>query len=78
MARCIAAGLTEAPQWTPEESVNCMKINEQMIAGISGRSAPSLKHVVAVSLKDGSDVAAFTDAILSLKEGCAPLVLKAG
>ena len=82
VARCIAAGLTEAPQWTPEESVNCLKINEQMLAGISeGKEAspsPSLKHIVAVSLEDGSDEAAFTEAILSLKEGCAPLVLEAG
>jgi len=84
VARCIAAGLTEAPQWTPEESINCMKINEQMISSItqsakasssSPSPSPSLKHIVAVSLKEGSDVAAFCDAILSLEKSCAPLVL---
>ena len=51
-------------------------ISEEKEAPLS--PSATLKHIVAVSLEDGSDEEAFAEAILSLKEGCAPLVLEAG
>ena len=85
IARCIAAGLLECPQWSQTESVNCLKISEAWLAEINGdehvdAKQPRLYHTVAVALhtEAAEDAEDFTNAIMSLKHSCAPLVLEAG